>query len=127
MKNNRIIKFITVFVMIIATMLVFSGCESCNGETKKNYTLTVNESIIVTVGESELITATVSNFDGTPEFSYVSSNDSIAKVENGYVVGVSAGSATVTVSTKINGETLSKDVSVTVNAKQRATSYSLLS
>ena len=119
MKNNRIIKFITVFVMIIATMLVFSGCEGCNQQ--KKYSLTVNESIVVTVGESALVTATVSNFDGTPEFSYVSSNDSIAKVENGYVIGVSVGSATVTVSTTVGGKTLSDTISVTVNAKQKAT------
>ncbi|MBE5731744.1 MAG: hypothetical protein E7353_01805 [Clostridiales bacterium] len=121
MKNNRIIKSIIIFVMIIATMLVFSGCESCNGETKKNYTLTANESVVVTVGESELINATVSGYDGTPEFSYVSSNDSIAKVENGYVIGVSAGSATITVSATIDGKTLSDTISVTVNAKQKAT------
>lgn len=119
MKRNKIIKSIIIFVMIIATMLAFGGCEGCNEQ--KKYTLTVNESIVVTVGESELITATVSNYDGTPEFSYVSSNDSVAKVENGYVIGVSAGSVMVTVSTTVDGKTLSDTISVTVNAKQTAT------
>ncbi len=119
MKRNKIIRSIIIFVMIIVTAIALAGCESCN-QTKK-YTLTANDSIVVTVGESALINATVSNFDGTPEFSYVSSNDNIAKIENGYVIGVSAGSATVTVSTTIDGKTLSDTIDVTVNAKQKAT------
>ncbi|WP_268873296.1 Ig-like domain-containing protein [Schleiferilactobacillus perolens] len=69
----------------------------------------------VKVGATTALTATVSPEDATDKsVSYASSNTSVATVSpSGVVTGVSAGSATITVTTNDNGKSATSSVTVT--------------
>ena len=116
MKNNKFIKILIVLVLAITSMFSFVGCLP-----KTEYKIYADGTMSVVVGDSKEIGAVVVDYDGAPNFTYTSNNENVVTIENGYLIGVSAGEAVVTVSTTIDGETITTTINVTVNAKQTAT------
>ena len=82
-------------------------------------------SATITAGDTQTLTATVSNVSGTPTITYTSSNTSVATVSGSgttaTVTGVSAGTATITASITVNGTTYSDTSTITVEAASYCT------
>ena len=75
------------------------------------------ETLTLTEGSTATLTATVAPEDATNKnVTWTSDNEEVAKVENGVVTAVAAGSANITVTTEDGGYTAT--CAVTVNAKQ---------
>lgn len=67
-----------------------------------------SEHLSVTVGRRIRLIAVVNNTDETPEITWSSSDEKVAKVnKNGYVTGIKAGKVVITASGVINGKTYS--------------------
>ncbi len=103
MRNK--IKAFLLFVCSIAVCLCFVACDS-------GLTLTVSgkEKVTINVGQTYIMKATVKNSSSVPQIEWSTSDASVATVEAGTVVGVSGGTAVITVKT---GD-LSKSVTITV-------------
>ncbi len=72
--------------------------------------------ITIKVGESETLTPTITPEDATnKKVSWISSNDKVATVEDGKVVGVQPGSVTITVTTEDGAKTAECPVTVKSN------------
>ena len=72
--------------------------------------------ITIKVGESETLTPTITPEDATnKKVSWTSSNDNVATVEDGKVVGVQPGSVTITVTTEDGAKTAECPVTVKSN------------
>ncbi len=79
--------------------------------------ITVDKTTVsIDVGDSELVTATVTGTD-TKTVTWTSSDTTVATVTNGLITGVKEGTAKVTV-TSTADTTKSKEISVTVKAKE---------
>lgn len=87
--------------------------------TEKSFTLSVNEEeLSLIVGESAQLTVTAS--DGESHvYEWTSSDENVATVENGEVIAVGAGTATITVS---SGE-VNATCTVTVTSQDNSGSY----
>lgn len=86
----------------------------CSGAVYNKVTLD-KTSATLNVGESTTLTATAS--DGSTNFTWVSSDTSVATVASGKVTALKAGSTTITVSATIEGQTLTATCAVTVKDK----------
>ena len=72
--------------------------------------------VAIKVGESETLTPTITPEDATnKKVSWISSNDEVATVEDGKVVGVKPGSVTITVTTEDGAKTAECPVTVKSN------------
>ena len=82
-------------------------------------------SATITAGDTQTLTATVSNVSGTPTITYTSSNTSVATVSGSgttaTVTGVSAGTATITASMTVSGTTYRDTSTITVEAASYCT------
>ena len=67
----------------------------------------------ITVGASDTITAILTD-GSTPTITWTTSNDAVVTVENGVITGRQSGSATITATTTVDGETLTAMCIVTV-------------
>jgi len=95
-------------IIVIAAIIGFSmACGDDNGTTVPVTGVTLNEnSISLDIGGTKTITATVSPSNATNKtIGWVSSNPSVATVTYGTVVAVSAGSATIIVTTEDGSKT----------------------
>ncbi len=82
------------------------------------YTLSVSdESVTLEYGATKTVTASINDVDN-PVFTWTSDNEQVATVANGVITYVGAGTATITVSIEVNGQTYSKPIAVTANEKQ---------
>lgn len=101
MRNK--IKAFLAFVCCIAVCLCFVACN-----TDQSLTITGRDKVTINVGQTYVITANTS--DTTAQKEWSTSDKNVATVANGSVVGVSAGTAIITV----KSGNLSKSVTVTV-------------
>ena len=110
MKNNN--KFI-IFALTMAIALIIAACWQPTDENLSRFrSVTVTgvtldkTNITLTVGEQEVLTATVSPADASNKrVSWSSDNPSVASVNNGMVTAIAEGSATITVTTADGGIT----------------------
>lgn len=97
LKKPLIIKvagLIAVIVVIVLIARFFSGPKATNiSLNKKNVSIRVGESIVLTY---TIAPTDVKNKD----VKWVNTNDSVAKIKDGTLVGVNEGECTITVSTK---------------------------
>ena len=104
---------------VLTGIILLTGCPSpatsLNPDT--NYYLTLNKSsITIEQGVSELLVATVLPEDANTDVTWLSSNDAIATVDkNGLVLGLSSGSAQITVTTQDGKHSAVCDVTVKAN------------
>ena len=110
MKN--IFKTFGIVALLAVIGFSMAACGDINIPVSE---VTLNKnSISLTVGGTETLTATVSPSDATnKDVGWSSSNSSVATVTNGTVTAVSAGSAIITVTTADGGKTAQCNVTVT--------------
>ena len=121
MKDIKVMKkwlqyAIMVLLLLIAVMFGLVACTG-NGDAK----IIVNDTVSLTVGDISPINASVENYDGLPDFSYSSSNENVVIIEDGSIVAITAGSATITVTAMLEGTTLQATIAVTVSPKTETT------
>ena len=101
---------------ILASVLVFAGCENMQLEPEKGpvQSVTLNStSMEIEVGQSQTLTATISPSDAeNQKVIWSSSNSSVATVADGVVTGVSVGNATITAKSDDGGKTATCEVIV---------------
>lgn len=101
---------------ILASVLVFAGCENMELEPEKVpvQSVTLNStSMEIEVGQSQTLTATISPSDAeNQKIIWSSSNSSVATVADGVVTGVSAGNATITAKSDDGGKTATCEVEI---------------
>ena len=118
MKNN-LLRHVTLLVAAVLLSTSFWSCSkdddlepapsaiSVTGVTLNKSTLSIQ------VGGSETLTATVAPKDASnKKVTWKSSNEAVATVANGKVMGVKAGEATITVTTDDGGKTATCKVTV---------------
>ncbi|MBQ7912224.1 MAG: InlB B-repeat-containing protein [Clostridia bacterium] len=106
---------LSVLLLIVLSVFGLTGCGSNDKQTKK-ISLDVTAKTLA-VGESFTLTATTTPADATVTWS--SSDEAIVTVDNGNVLGVSEGSATVTA--KNDTVTATCEITVTAAAEQKYT------
>ena len=126
---KKFIRIASAFVLFVFSFLAVVSCKQpqtsgteSNPSSEVEHTYTLNKTeLALMVGESETLTVNVSpEKEITPEFA--SSNSEVATVSNeGVVVAVAEGSATITVT--VDGEELT--CAVTVTAKPIEYTYAL--
>lgn len=105
---------------------IYRKSSADSGSTVAVTGVSLNQSALsLTVGNTSTLVATVSPGDATNKtVSWSSSNSSVASVDGGVVTAVSAGSATITVTTQDGGKTATCSVTVS-NATIAVTSVSV--
>ncbi|PLW98822.1 MAG: hypothetical protein C0594_17875 [Marinilabiliales bacterium] len=101
-------------LLIVFSLIVIAACKKENNVTG----VSINkETLTITVNESAQLTASVEPEDAEDKgLLWSSSDESVASVDNGLVMGISAGNVTITVETVDGGFTASCAVTVTENA-----------
>jgi ABC-type Fe3+-hydroxamate transport system substrate-binding protein len=115
MEKNKLIALIAAAIIIIAAIAAAVVLTSGNGNKDVSVSkVTLDKtSITLDVGSSYTLTPTVSPSDATNKnVTWKSSNTSVATVSNGVVIGVSAGNATITVTTVDGSKTATCSVTV---------------
>ena len=101
-------------IAILAIILVVLSFVIIKSVTKKDIEL-LNENMSIKVGESDYLSYKIVNEDVGEEFSFVSSDESIATVnENGLVTGISGGNVTISFNYQVNGRKRTKEINVTI-------------
>ena len=108
---------LSVLLLIVLSVAGLAGCGKKDGQNKQ-ISLDVTAKTL-TVGESFTLTATTTPADATIEWS--SSDETIVTVDDGVVLGVSEGSATVTA----KNDTATATCEITVTAAEEQT-YTIL-
>ena len=98
------------FGVLFATLALFSGCGKSQVEEKSRLLLDKTE-LVVCVGESVRLTATLENASAEPVYTWRTSDSAIVTVQDGVVLGVGVGVARISVQTREN--TASCKVTVT--------------
>jgi uncharacterized protein YjdB len=93
-------KYVSLLMVFLVALVMFSGCESETKDEKTKVTLDPKE-LTVKVGEPMPITATTK--PANKKLTWSSSNTDIAVVENGLVSGVYVGEAVITAKAKDGG------------------------
>lgn len=87
-------------ILIIAALGLLAGCvkvdESGDGKVPASMVTLNRDAIKVTVGDTELLIATVDPINSTDKVRWLSSDEGVATVEDGLVTGISAGNANIT-------------------------------
>ena len=91
MKKRLFTSVLSVLLLIVLSVFGFAGCDSSKVEKKISLNETVKELV---VGESFTLTATTTPAEA--EIVWSSSNEAIATVNNGTVLAISVGTATIT-------------------------------
>ena len=92
MKKRLFTSVLSVLLLMVISIFGFAGCFA---PVEAEKTIKLNESVKeLVVGESFMLTATTTPADA--EIVWSSSNEAIVTVDNGNVLAISAGSATVT-------------------------------
>lgn len=101
------------FLIFALSCIVLLGC---NGNVKLKV---ATQEYNLAEGEKQQISVSVENYDKEVAFTYSSSDESVASVENGYIVGHKGGTADITVSATVNGKEISSVVKVNVSSVYR--------
>ena len=115
MEKNKIIAIVAVLIVALAAIAAAVVLTSNNGSKDVSVTgVSLNKaSLDLDKGSEATLTPTVSPSDATNKnVTWKSSNTSVATVSNGVVKAVSAGSATITVTTDDGGKTATCKVTV---------------
>ena len=110
-------KYRIVFILLLMLLFVFVGCNDVGPDTPDIKTYMINfddEAISLKVGqETEL--AFSSNI--SDELTWSCDNESVLSLEDGFVTGLAAGTANVTVSCVIDGVEYKDTIKISVTAK----------
>lgn len=100
----------TFWALALVMCIIYAGCQ----KEIAVESVTLNPtSLSLTEGESATVSATISPSDATNQkVLWTTSNQSVANVENGLVIALSAGSATVTAISDDGGKTATCEVTV---------------
>jgi uncharacterized protein YjdB len=110
MKKRLFTSVLSVLLLMVISIFGFTGCFDLVEAEK---TIKLNESVKeLVVGESFTLTATTTPADA--EIVWSSSNEAIVTVDNGNVLAISAGSATVTA----KNDTATATCEITVKAAE---------
>ncbi len=115
MRNN----ILKVFILLVTSTLFFCSCRKTQPEVPATAVEVTPESSILKVGESKLLMAKILPTNATDtEVVWSSSDDAIAKVENGKVTAVKAGNAIIYAKVKDRSNVVGKaDITVIQDAK----------
>ena len=118
-KNNNLV-FIILGAVLVIGLLIFGFIflfRSGGSDEKGDVNFLVSD-VTLTQGESSVLSYRVSNMKEDTPIIFESSDESVAVVNsNGKVTAVGEGTATITASYQVNGETMTKNVEVTVEGK----------
>ena len=104
---KKVYKVIALLIFAMSAFALF-GCG-------KDFNLRVaTKEYNLVEGEREQIEASVENYDGEVAFTYSSSDESVAAVENGYIVALKGGTAEITVGASVDGENIFSVIKVNV-------------
>ena len=92
--KSKLLTWVT--TLVVATVMVLGGSASAFADTTQVSVKVSPKVLELEKGETETITATVSPADSGAEVSWDTSNEKVAKVEDGKVTAVSKGMAAVT-------------------------------
>ena len=121
--KKTVLKIVSVFFVLMFSLsslvTAYAVATPSDPENTTHALVIESDSLTVAIGRKIQMTARVTNVNSQPQIIWSTSDSSVARVdETGSVRGVSVGSATITASAVVGGETLRGDfvINVTKNA-----------